>query len=513
VAVGAAVVCGCNLILLDGNHYHVVGASGGGGASSTGGFTVTPMTTTLLAYTTLAFSAGSGSQVTWSIVENGGGKVTPQGTYTAPADAGTFHLQASSGGQTATATITVVKTATPVTIVASDALATATGHGSQRHLAYAHAAGQWWLLHDPSSDKHHLATMYTSDFVNWTPGSGLYLSKSHSSDGRELSVAYRSLNGYDVLHITQGYDDQQRGRYHIRAVVTNGNIQFGNPLDVNGGAGVMPDGAATAILSNGLVVDGTGQLPTPPAPPLGCGQGDFNVYTSTVKDDGATDFSMPTAFNQDQVLWCVGGFSEARQILAIGNVAVHLGADTDAPSNVLTNLRPDVAPDAGTTAWLPKEPYGQPDAGLVPLPAVFQPTMTSFDRNDWTSAVWGGTAHAVRRAENGAFEHRVMSMVASGPSWQPGGGVSTLQTPQGSGLFLGPYADSLLLLAISDDGYVEYAAYDDTGAWSPWQKLCSVPPSTVYLSGFSPDLGAKPAIIWTQPAGDAGFAIAGALLP
>jgi hypothetical protein len=40
-----------------------------------------------------------------------------------------------------------------------------------------------------------------------------------------------------------------------------------------------------------------------------------------------------------------------------------------------------------------------------------------------------------------------------------------------------------------------------------------VPPSTSFLSGFAPESGAKPAIIWTQPAGDAGYGIAGALLP
>jgi hypothetical protein len=479
------------------------------------------MSATLLANTTLNFSAGPGTPVTWSIVEAadaGPGMVTAQGAYTAPPNAGTYHLRASSGGHTATAAITVVKTVTPVTIVGTGELPTATGHGSQRHLAYAQGTGQWWLFHDPTSPTNVLAATYSNDFGNWTSGGNVALTNDTSGDGRDLTVAYRSINGHDVVHISQGYHYQKLGRYHIRALLKSGAIQFENPIDINydESGQSIPDGPATAILANGLVVDGTGQTTTPDAPPLMCGFGDFNVYTSAVLDDGTTNFSQLSAFNQDQVLWCIGSISLARQILVLGNVAVHLAADGEPPANILTNLRPDVPPDAGVTAWLPVEPYGQADAGTVPLPAVFAtPSNFYFDRNDWTAAVRNGVAHAVLRTQNGTFEHRIMSMDASGPNWQPGGTFSsTLSTPPGSGLVLVPYADSLLLLAISSDGHIEYSAYDDIStSWSAWVELCMVPSSANYLSGFAPESGPKPAIIWTEAAGDAGYGIAGALLP
>jgi sugar lactone lactonase YvrE len=48
-----------------------------------------------------------GASVTWSVPEAGGGTVDASGNYTAPMSSGTFHVVATAGGKTASATVTV----------------------------------------------------------------------------------------------------------------------------------------------------------------------------------------------------------------------------------------------------------------------------------------------------------------------------------------------------------------------------------------------------------------------
>jgi hypothetical protein len=381
----------------------------------------------------------------------------------------------------------------------------ATGHGSQTHLVYAERSHEWWLFHDPGQDTMSLATARSADFATWTTGGSRFLPSGHSGDGRDLSLAYRALGDQDVVHITQAYTPPAGawGRYHLRATLGAGKISFDDPEIVDQGGFTVPDGTATTILPNGLVVDGTGREVTPPELPIYCASGDLIVYTSDVMDDGGTDFSHVTF--SEKVLWCLNRtVCMARQLLALGDRAVYLGANGEPPSNVLA----DVRTSQGT--WLPLEPYGQ-DAGAVQPPEVFVDDI-QMDRNDWTAAVFADAVHAVRRI-NKDFEHRIMSIGPSGAVWSSGGGVPPQPTPSGSGLVLAPYGDSLVLLALSSDGHLVYTVYDPTSStWAPWTPLCTVPAGASYLSGFAPESGAKPAVIWRQPAG-ADYGIAGALLP
>jgi hypothetical protein len=265
------------------------------------------------------------------------------------------------------------------------------------------------------------------------------------------------------------------------------------------------------ILPNGTVIDATGEENTPYSPPLGCGQGDLVVHTSPFVDEGTTNFSGVTF--TELVLWCVGAFSQAHLLLAgPDGTAIHMGPDWDPPYNVYASVR-----TSGGT-WLPREPYGM-DSGAVAPPFVFSTTGNAKfgDRNDWTGAVWTDGVHAVHRISDGSFEHLIMTMDAdAGSTWNPGNGIaSNTATLPGAGLVLLPYHGSLLLLTLSDTQVL----YADIGSVSPtWAPLCTVPSGSFYLSGFAPESGAQPAVIWTQPGGtgaDGGstFGIGGALLP
>ena len=94
-----------------------------------------------------------------------------------------------------------------------------------------------------------------------------------------------------------------------------------------------------------------------------------------------------------------------------------------------------------------------------------------------------------------------------------GGTIPQQPTLPASGLFLAPYGDGLVLMALGPNqgSTVVYTAFAG-GSWSAWAQLVDVNSPAAWLSGFTPATGAKPAVIWTAPA-TSGYAIAGALLP
>ena len=93
--------------------------------------TVTPPTATITASTSQTFTATvtgtSNTTVQWSIIESGGGSVTSAGVYTAPADAGTYHVVATSvadSEEADTATVTVVPAPTITSFTAEKSVIT-----------------------------------------------------------------------------------------------------------------------------------------------------------------------------------------------------------------------------------------------------------------------------------------------------------------------------------------------------------------------------------------------------
>jgi hypothetical protein len=517
----------CNLVVGAGDYK--VGHTGPGGASSaststsgsnatttaTGsnattststsmqGLAVAPMTTTVLANAAIAFTAtlnGSpASNVTWSVDESGGGAVDSNGVYTAPASAGTFHVRATNGSGSFAATVTIGTSVMAVKLTSSaDASTTAqTGFGIESHLAYATGPGEWWLFAlDPTAPKDLVLTRHSKDFVNWSSGPNLTLSQGHSGDGRDLNVVSRPMNGHDVAHLTIG--SSNLGRYHARAVMTDGAISFDPAAIVNtGGDGTLPDASATAILDDGTVIDSTGWESTPQTPPLSpCGNGDVDMFTANAKEDGMTSFA-GVGFGQ-QVIWCVGSHVNARKLIPLGQTLVTMYEDGESdptPVNILTSIRQM----DGT--WLPLE---NPAGSKVKPPTAFATDQT-FGLNDWNAAAIGTTVHAVRRL-GGFFEH---TSLPSGGSWTLGQAIPAAGTDADSGLFLAPYGAGLVLVAISGSpgSPIVYSAFNGT-SWSTWATLVPAGSQRTWISGYAAPGAARPAVIWME----SGY-INGVLLP
>jgi hypothetical protein len=107
--------------------FWMAGCGGGGGGGGTPAPTVslTPSSTSLAPQANQNFaitvSSGSVPAVTWSVQEGApGGSITPAGLYTAPANAGTYHVVATGQANpslslTATVTVHVAVSVTPAT--------------------------------------------------------------------------------------------------------------------------------------------------------------------------------------------------------------------------------------------------------------------------------------------------------------------------------------------------------------------------------------------------------------
>jgi hypothetical protein len=453
---------------------------------------------------------GLGGGVTWSVLEANGGHFYSPGVYTAPATGGTFHVVATSTANVTVkgeATVTVETSVKPVTIVPTGALHDATGRGSQTHLVYATGVGAWWLFHDPAG-LAELAVAVSPDFATWTAGPSLGLPYGHSGTGRDLSIAYTSVGGADVVHITQGFlNGASLGRYHVRdnalPAAAGRAPTTGMPVIVDQGGAATPDGSSTAILGSGLVLDSTGYQVTPATPPLtNCGVGALGIYTSGVLDKGSTslmDMSFPAT---PKVLWCAAMPVTARELIAIGNVAIHLSTDGTDPATSKTLF---ASARTSTGQWNPSDSSSNP---LMPNEVFADQAV--FDTNDWAAAVYGGSVQVVRRiTSTGNFEHATVDSTGA-PS--AGAVIPSYPTAIGSGLVMAPYGDSLVLFTLDANAgsSVVYSVLNGSN-WSPWAAIVSIGTSGSWLSG-SAYSGGKPALIWTQPAGSS-YAIAGALLP
>ncbi len=83
-----------------------------------------PNTASLQTSQTQAFSAtvtgSTNTAVTWSVIEAGGGSITPAGLYTAPGSAGTYHVLATSvadATKSAQAVVTVTASPQPLPLI------------------------------------------------------------------------------------------------------------------------------------------------------------------------------------------------------------------------------------------------------------------------------------------------------------------------------------------------------------------------------------------------------------
>jgi hypothetical protein len=382
----------------------------------------------------------------------------------------------------------------PGMIANAGSVSAATGNAQQTHVIWAVNAKRWWLFYI-DDDLMSLKTRSSSDFTTWEDGPTLALTFTNAREGRNFSVAYASLGGVDVVHISFSHVvDADAGplvHTHTRAVISDGGITFGTPNETcsfDGADPTVPDGPATIIDANGYVWDATGFVAS-----MGTnGMGAFNedVFQSSSADDGQT---WTNAFSQTTVE-VVMTTVNARAFLSTDYLfAVWEGGDQDPDP---TNLH-----------------FAQ-YSGSWQKPASVYDDDDEQDINDWDVAALtttqGVEGHIVRALLAGGYEH------AYGTGGSGMNGVAPANQPRtaGTGLVLLADPSHLAAFDITTSGAITTSRWNGT-AWSAWTVVTSAT-SPTFLSGYCPNLDAHPgaggcALIWTQPV-TGGFAVAGQLV-
>jgi hypothetical protein len=375
----------------------------------------------------------------------------------------------------------------PVTLASTGNVNEATGNAQQAHVVWAAASKQWWLFY-LDGDMSHLKTRSSSDFVTWTDGASLTLPHPAGTDARNFAVAYASLGGADVVHVSFSHVDTNGIEHsHTRAVIQGGTIAFDTPIGMTSDSTSPsgPDGPVPLIASDGSVWDSTGFVQSQPS-------GHFNedVFLASSPESGAASWAATFAQTTVEV---VNQLCNARAMVDVGKpLALWESGDPEPDPN-------NVRFATYASSWS--------------SPANVFPSDASIDPNDWDVAVVRtGTsveAHAVRAQISGGYDH-----VSGTSSFGTAAAPPPLARTPGSGLVLLADPANLAAFDLASDGSVEESRWDGA-QWSAWTTLATSR-SRNRLSGYCPDLGTHPeaggcALVWTEPA-SGGYAIVGTLV-
>lgn len=353
-----------------------------------------------------------------------------------------------------------------------------TGQAQQTKLIYAEGGQLWWLFYFDAAAPTQLKTRYSDDFETWQNGASFELATPDTGDGRNLSVAYANIAGFDVVHIVLSLRlaSDHRRVHHVRAAISGQSIVFGELVGrsevIALSPSLDPDGPVTAIGTDHHVADVTSWLARANV------TGDSYVIRSSFADTGASwdaqwepDTQLeivPFAINAHGVASMADG-----QFLALWEDAVAEGR----PSNVRWSV-------GGPGPW-----------SAPPAPVFASPYQQSV--NDWAVvARTPSDVHAVRRIASGdTYEHRRFD----GLGWKEGQPIGLLPGRAGHGLFLASDGEDLVLATLADEEQqsVNVARWR-AGAWGPWSAVIAAPAERTYLSGWSRVVDQRVALIWTE---------------
>lgn len=133
--------------------------------------TVSPDTATVKTNSTATFAASvynsTSTQVTWKVVEAGGGSISSAGIYSAPSVEGTYHVKATSAADpTKSDTATVMVTTGQVSVAISPTSATVTANGTKTFSANVtgtiHTQVTWSVVEGTSGGAINSSGLYTA---------------------------------------------------------------------------------------------------------------------------------------------------------------------------------------------------------------------------------------------------------------------------------------------------------------------------------------------------------------
>ncbi|HEY6463776.1 MAG TPA: hypothetical protein VIY73_26585, partial [Polyangiaceae bacterium] len=315
------------------------------------------------------------------------------------------------------------------------------------------------------------------------------------ADGRDIAAWAGTAAGEDVVHLGVGVvvSSTDRRHLHVRARPA-GNVLDFDPVVVLGNpylglSGLDPDGPATALGSDGTLLDTSGWWEGPD----GGATGNEYAWSSTAPDPGG---AWTPAFGRAQFVEQVPGYVNARAVVPLAGgtmLALWEAGDVDPDP---TNVRSAVG---SSTTWSP---------GADVFSASPQ------DPNDWGACAVGADVHAVRHTSAGAWEHRIWTggtNADGGTAFLAGGTIAPLATPAGAGAVVLCDATRVHVFAIAPDaGNPIRETIWEGNTWSAWSDVVVAPGQRTWLTGAITPTGSI-ALAWTESSANP-VAIAGALV-
>jgi hypothetical protein len=362
----------------------------------------------------------------------------------------------------------------PVTITSVGAITQPTGLAQETHLLYATASARWWLFWIEDAEPYELQATSSVDFTTWTAATPLALPGSLDEQGGDFSVAYASIAGVDVVHISLDlqFPDVDAGpdrrHYHARASLSGGAILYDAPFEmtmVTDPKLEPPDGPATIVTSDHRVWDSSGWANT-----MGTGNEvawQSEGFENGTSWDGMMGLAQPIAAETNTV--------NARAFAVAGGSLVafwELADEEPDPTNVAWSQN-------GILGWgtpakvFPSNPQSANDWDVIPVSA--------------------SDLRVVRRSLDGTFDH----LRYDGTTWTTLGAPPADPGLAESGLVLLTDGTRVGLVTIASDAAssVRMIEWDGT-AWGAWSTLEGSTASRRYLSAWSSP--GHNAVMWTQ---------------
>jgi hypothetical protein len=351
----------------------------------------------------------------------------------------------------------------PNTIVASgtNVLVDATGLPVQSHLLYAANTGRWWLFWQDTTQRFVIRTRVSSGpdlaTATWADGT---VSPTMSSggaygngSGRDLAIAYKSIGGIDVLHVSLDREvGFVRQRSWTRATISGpATITWGTWTDTAepNNNNNFPYGSAVGFSSDNhvFVVDGMFN-------------GNGNTWAAS-------------SLNSDLGTGWTSGFNTAVETW-IANQVIHAAAVFDVGSTNMLMISGDGANLTSDTqcVWERSAGITWPTHAAVPFGAAGN----TQDFADWGACSRTQTdIHFLRRAGSTSFEH----LRFNGTAWVAGNTLPTTgltASLASGGIYLVSDGTNVwcFVLDSSAGTPVRYIRWSATSGWDPaWSTLAS----------------------------------------
>lgn len=378
----------------------------------------------------------------------------------------------------------------PATLLSIGVDATGTPH--QNHLVYAAADQAWWLFYPDQVAPATLRCARSVDLATWVDKQTVTLAHSLKGGtaaryGYNLAVAYDSISGVDVVHVTTGWSvGGNVGLDHVRATIAGGEAIFGPQAAIVSVAQTVNQtvGPGNSVDSNGRPQLGS---------PVGTADaGDLWERRASNADAGSSwTAGWDTPFSN----FVGAAFISVASMLDLGGgVSLHLSDSSSATPESAQNVK--WIKSAGTGVW----------SGSV-ADALAADTTAVFSAYDWGAAVRTGTdVHLVVRNPDtaNAWIHRRFN----GTAWSAGAAVPSQASKAGGGVFVASDGVDVWLFVIDSDAantvrYVKWSSGAATwGAWTAFESSTQVRTAlsgcrAAGLVGGASTLG----VCWTEAAG------------